>query len=114
MTFLCLETSLQTQKGHALTQSLKGTGYGLDFEVKEMTLLFCFFTEALHGASSNAGWQCQILCGFAWSQFFSFDFRTPGRTCNDIEPAIADQCLDGWHCQRPFLNSGSLPELITQ
>ena len=47
-----LQTSLQTQKGHALTQSLKGTGYGLDFEVKEMTLLFCFFTEALHGASS--------------------------------------------------------------
>ena len=47
MTSLHWQTSLQTQKGHALTQSLKGTGYGLDFEVKEMTLLFCFFTEAL-------------------------------------------------------------------
>ena len=48
MTSLHWQTSLQTQKGHALMQSLKGTGYGLDFEVKEMTLLFCFFTEALH------------------------------------------------------------------
>ena len=35
-------------------------------------------TEALHGASSNVGWPCQVLCGFAWSQFFNFDFRTPG------------------------------------
>ena len=30
MTSLHWQTSLQTQKGHALTQSLKGTGYGLD------------------------------------------------------------------------------------
>ena len=50
----------------------------------------------------------------AWSQFFGFDFRTPGRPCKDIGPAIADQCLDGWHCQRLFWYSGSLPELITQ
>ena len=55
MTSLHWQTSLQTQKGRALTQSLKGTGCGLDFEVKEMTLLFCFFTEALHGASSKRG-----------------------------------------------------------
>ena len=49
MTSLHWQTSLQTQKGHALTQSLKGTGYGLDFEVKEMTLLCSLLSaEALH------------------------------------------------------------------
>ena len=49
MTSLHWQTSLQAQKGHALTQSLKGTGYGLDFEVKEMTLLcLLLFAEALH------------------------------------------------------------------
>ena len=60
--------------------------------------MHALLTEALHGASSNAGWQCQILCGFAWSQFFSFDFWTPGRPLVYIGSAIADQCLDGWHC----------------
>ena len=37
-------------------QSLKGTGYGLDFEVKEMTLLFCFFTEALQVHENEEIW----------------------------------------------------------
>ena len=62
MTSLHWQTSLQAQKGHALMQSFKGTGYGLDFEVKETTLLcLLLFAEALHGASSNAGWHCQRL-----------------------------------------------------
>ena len=51
-------------------------------------------TEALHGASSNAGWQCQILCGFAWSQFFS-TFGLLADPINNIGPAIADQMF-GW------------------
>ena len=72
--------------------------------LREMTLLFCFFTEALHGASSNVGWQCQILCGFAWSQFFGFDFRTPGRPRNNIGPAIADQM-----CGHTLRRIGVLP-----
>ena len=57
---------------------------------------FYFFTEALHGALSNVGWQCQILCGFAWSLFMTFG--TSGRPYPYSGPAIADQCLDGWCC----------------
>ena len=29
-------------------QWINATDYGLEFEVMEMTFLFCFFTEALH------------------------------------------------------------------
>ena len=55
---------------------------GLDFEVKEMALLFCFVTEALHGALSNMGWHCQRLLLNIWQSL----------------PELI-KCSGSWHCQ---------------
>ena len=48
-----------------------------------------FTLWALHGALSNVGWHCQILCGFTWSQWWlqADPFPNSG-------PARGDQCLD--------------------
>ena len=117
MTSLHWQTSLQTQKGHALMQSLKGTGYGLDFDVKKMTLLFCFFTEALPGASSNTSWHCWIMCcfweRFTWSSWVFF-FFSPGRTLKQCRTHQGwFECSDGWHCQILQPLTWDLAELIS-
>ena len=81
--FSALQTSLQTQKGHALTQSLKGTGYGLDNSCTcygRWLVMRALLTEALHGASSKVGRHCWIVYCF-WGRFtWRFSSFSPGRT----------------------------------
>ena len=48
MTSLNWQSSFQIQKGHALTEWYYVAGQWARLYVLEMTLLFCFFTEALH------------------------------------------------------------------
>ena len=52
--------------------------------------MLALFTEALHGASSNAGWHCQRLpfCSFVQSL-----------------PELI-KCLDGWHWQILLVSTG--------
>ena len=76
------------------------------------TVLRHLFTLwALHGASSNAGWDRQILCGFAWSQWWlqADPFPNSG-------PARADQCLDvpriGWVPCGPHMWSRGLDQFF--
>ena len=131
MTSLHWQTSLQTQKGHALA-CLNGHGvdYWCSFTTGQMRLNtsvvflacvkgddFASFMEALHGASSNASWHCWIVCCF-WEihlellGYFLFLFFSRKNPQAMQDPPGLIECSDGWHCQIPAA-TWDLAELIS-
>ena len=98
MTLLHWQTSLQTQKGHALTQFLKGTGYGLDSSCTCYGRWLCYFASLwrpymVHRPTrvGTVG-SCIAFEGrFTWSSFSSLQEEH----WSNAGPTRADQMF-GW------------------